>query len=337
MSVPVKYKTQEEWRGIRRNGIGGSDAAAVLGFSPWRTPVDVWLEKTGQAATAEKNSLAVELGTELEDFVAKKFTAHTGLSVRRYGATLLDGVCLGNIDRLVIPQGRKSASTRGKITTNAFLECKTHSGDCWEEVPLHYQAQVQHYMGLNAGFSHAYIACLFFLPFGGKEFSIHYVERDDATISSMKEYLREWWQKHVVYGEPPEPTCEDDCRKIWKYSRLDSTVVASDEIHALARELVILRAQRKAIEERESEAKMKIANFMQDNDSLISDAGEKILTFRSGKDREVCDWSALCADLKGHVPSEVYEKYRMARTETKSGSRPILLNSKFRKEIENEF
>jgi len=38
---------REQWLELRRQGIGGSDAAAILGMNPWKSPMDVWLEKTG--------------------------------------------------------------------------------------------------------------------------------------------------------------------------------------------------------------------------------------------------------------------------------------------------
>ena len=68
----------------RRQYIGGSDIAAVMGMSRWKTPLTLWLEKTGEIeSTTNSDNEAVELGRELEDFVAKKFTRVTGLKVRK--------------------------------------------------------------------------------------------------------------------------------------------------------------------------------------------------------------------------------------------------------------
>lgn len=44
----LKFKNREEWLEGRKSYIGGSDAAAVLGMNPYKTNVDLWLEKTGQ-------------------------------------------------------------------------------------------------------------------------------------------------------------------------------------------------------------------------------------------------------------------------------------------------
>ena len=67
----------EEWLKARKTGIGGSDIAAILGLSPYRTPVDVWAEKTGRA-TAQDETLQMRFGRYAEEFVAREYTAKTG-------------------------------------------------------------------------------------------------------------------------------------------------------------------------------------------------------------------------------------------------------------------
>ena len=68
----------------RHEYIGGSDIAAIMGLSRWKTPLKLWLEKTQKTPAPDlSDNEAVELGTELEDFVAKKFSRLTGKAVRR--------------------------------------------------------------------------------------------------------------------------------------------------------------------------------------------------------------------------------------------------------------
>ena len=62
-----------EWLKRRRAGIGGSDVAAILGISPWKTALDVYHDKTG-AAKDEPETENMRLGTALEQFVADRFT-----------------------------------------------------------------------------------------------------------------------------------------------------------------------------------------------------------------------------------------------------------------------
>ena len=78
---------RETFLEIRRHGIGGSDVAAILGLSKFRTALDVFNDKTEKAAPQEETE-AMHWGTLLEDVVAKEFAARTGLKVQRITKTL---------------------------------------------------------------------------------------------------------------------------------------------------------------------------------------------------------------------------------------------------------
>ena len=56
----------------RSTFLGGSDAAAVIGVSPWATPVELWLERTGQRPRQEPDAAAAKRfarGHKLEPFI----------------------------------------------------------------------------------------------------------------------------------------------------------------------------------------------------------------------------------------------------------------------------
>ena len=48
----------EDWLELRKNGIGGSDAAAVCGISRYKSPVELWMEKTDKMAPSEAGESA---------------------------------------------------------------------------------------------------------------------------------------------------------------------------------------------------------------------------------------------------------------------------------------
>jgi len=106
----------------RSKFIGGSDAAGVLGMSRWDTPLSVWCEKTGQFIKPEVESEAAELGRELEDYVAKRFSRKTGKTVIRASDTFFhaDHNFLGaNVDRLI--EGEDAGLDASVVT----LDCRT--------------------------------------------------------------------------------------------------------------------------------------------------------------------------------------------------------------------
>ena len=193
--VNTKNMDKATWMEFRRKGIGGSDAAAIAGLSKWKSPVAVWLEKTGQIQPEEAGEAAL-WGQKLEDVVARHFSEVTGLKVQRRNAILQHPEhkhMLANVDRLII------CPELGK----GILEVKTTSAyrkDAWEDdrVPDEYMIQVQHYLAVT-GLSYAYIAVLI----GGQVYKHQFISRDDDIINYLIKIESDFWQL-VEAGTPPE-------------------------------------------------------------------------------------------------------------------------------------
>lgn len=206
---------REQWLEGRRTGIGGSDAAAVLGVSEWRTPLDVYMDKTGVPKLIE-DSEAMFWGRQLEDVVARVYAERSGFAVQRFNKQIINAEfpCLiANIDRLVSVDG-KAPAHRGQIRTKRLLECKTANGFAaaeWgepgtDEAPAEYVIQCQHYMGLTDA-EVTDIAVLI----GGSDFRIYTVYRDDDLIAHMQTVLPQWWDEHIVNLTPPDITYDHRC------------------------------------------------------------------------------------------------------------------------------
>ncbi len=327
MVTAIKYNTREEWLKIRRQGVGGSDVSAIMGFNPWRSPIDVWREKTGRDVEPEKNRRALEIGTQLERMVADFYATDTGNRVQNYNFTLKDGIFIGNVDRLVILPGMKTASHQREIRTPVLLECKTSGDYQWDEVPLYYQAQVQHYMGLCPDVERVDVA-VYFKSCNG--FQIFRVYREPGTIEQMREYLIDWWDEHVKHGNAPEPRNEADCRKIWRYS-VGESITASDEIVSAVEDLTEIQTQIKFLEEKQAEKRFQIASYMGENDTLTRPfTGEKLLTYRTTKDREKVDYAGLIQALsvRAGLNESESEALRKKFTTTTPGSRVFRILTK---------
>ena len=286
---------RNSWLAERRTGIGGSDVAAILGLSPWATPLTVWLDKTGRRPPTEE-TLAMKIGTRLEGFVADLYCEQTGRSVQRYSKMIHKGCLLGNFDRLVIPDGAKIAALKGEIRTDTLLECKTGSQP-WQddEVPIYYQTQVQHYMGLEPMLKRTHVA---YLNLTYKQFSIHTVERNDRVIETMTERMVEWWNKHIVNDVIPQPMNEIDCKLLWQNSNPGKTLVATDEICAAVDELKEVRSALKQISDRKDTLEDAIKSAMGDSEILLDKDGNFLTTWKSGRDKEKVDWKGLALEFK---------------------------------------
>lgn len=181
-----------EWLQLRKSGIGGSDASAILGFNRWKSAFQLYIEKTSETVEEIDNEF-VYWGNVLEDIVAQEFAKRTGKKVQRVNRMLRHPnypFMTANLDRRIV--GEK-----------AILECKTtstYNKDAWdgEDIPAAYICQLQHYLAVT-GFEKAYIAVLI----GGNTFVWKEVARDDEFIELMIDREKYFWENHVLANVPP--------------------------------------------------------------------------------------------------------------------------------------
>lgn len=193
MTKSTLEMTHDEWLKDRMRGIGGSDVGTILGLNKWKSPYQLWLEKTGQVNLDYTESEPAYWGNVLEEVVAKEFQERTGKRVMRRNQVFehpLHPFLRANIDRWVVGE-------------NAILECKTanqYLTKDWEgdEIPISYLCQVQHYINvLNA--DKAYIAVLI----GGQQFIWKEIQRDQELIDMIQERLVEFWEENVKGNKEP--------------------------------------------------------------------------------------------------------------------------------------
>lgn len=195
-AIPIadtKDMSREDWLELRRNGIGGSDIAGILGLNKYKSPMGVYLDKVGESPHEDETSEAAYWGNMLEDVVAQEFGTRTGLAVGNDTRMLSHPdhpYLIANLDRVVI----------GKPE---IIECKTSSAyraKEWEgeHVPMEYLIQVMHYLAVT-GYERAHIAVLI----GGQRFIHKTVERDEELIELMIDAASNFWNNHVLPKVPP--------------------------------------------------------------------------------------------------------------------------------------
>ena len=199
--VDTSGLSEEDWLGYRRQGIGGSDVAAIMGVSPFATLRDLYNDKCGNpdVIQTEDNWVAKEVGHRLEDLVAKIFAYKTGykvFAVRKLFRHPFHSFMQANVDFFVeLPDG-----------SIAILECKTtnyNSKEKWNDgaVPVNYEWQCRHYMAVM-NLSCAYIACLY--GNNENEFVYRRIDRDEVIEADMIEMEAHFWNEYVLGRiEPP--------------------------------------------------------------------------------------------------------------------------------------
>lgn len=200
--ISTKELPREDWLAVRKQGIGSSDASAAVGLNPYKSQLELWMEKTGRDtvllnADPHDEESPMYWGNVLEPVVAWHYCKRTTNKVRRVNAVLQHpdpelAWMLANIDREVI--GADDVQ---------ILECKTagiNGARLWKEgVPEYVQLQVLHQLAVT-GKQAADVAVLL----GGQTLEIHRIERDEKMITRLINLEQRFW--HYVETDTPPPT-----------------------------------------------------------------------------------------------------------------------------------
>lgn len=288
-----KNATREEWLKVRKLGLGGSDMAAVLGLSPWRSPIDVWLDKTSDAVE-EKESEPMYWGNVLEEVVAQEFAKRSGYKVRNNNFTLQSEeypYLLANIDREI-------------VGLDAGLECKTANAfkaNEWDgdNVPDAYYIQCQHYMAVT-GKSSWWIACLV----GGNTFHYKEIKRNEEVIAAIIDTGAAFWElvKNKTMPAPDDTKqCENALKKLYQKSNGQSVELPANYGNMIIDYLEI-KNQLSELETKKRGIENVMKDFLKDNERATY--GEHFVSWKSTKPRETFDAKAFKADHP-----ELHKKY----------------------------
>lgn len=323
MNTMTKTKTndtadREVWLRDRKKGIGGSDVAAVLGLNPWRTPLDVFNEKTAETVDDKPQSEAAHFGTILEDVVADEFARRTGFKVVRFNKTLTQnpgchvggvGWARANLDRVIVnPAIAKTVRftseashalqakcfTRGLwLTTDAILECKTasaYASDHWGpsqeseimagEVVTEHKIPIYYETQVQwyLGLTGAKV-CYVAVLIGGNDFRIYAVKPDRELFEAICEKCWSFWSGHVLTGEPPAATNVEDVRKLFERDT-GEMVEASNEVATTIGELRTVKARIKELEDEKSALEKALIVELGER-SGFTIGGEKAVTYKA--------------------------------------------------------
>lgn len=226
----------------RRQHIGSSDAAAIVGVDPWRNAGDVYWSKL--AETEDRPNSAMQIGNRMEpvllDLAEERFgpIERSPLFVDDEFSILaanLDGICL-----------REEAVIEAKYVG-------PRSADFWgepetDQVPDHVAIQVQHQMRC-CGAKVAYIPAAIVRPMSGLQFEFFRVSRDEELIDSLVDACLAFWKHHVEPHVPP-PNCPPSSEILKRIRREPGSLVdLGDEVAATLLNMDSLKSERKGLDE----------------------------------------------------------------------------------------
>lgn len=290
-----EMEDRDIWAKLRNSGIGGSDAAVIAGLNRWKSPYQLWLEKTGQVEPEDlSNNEYVYWGTVLEQLVADRFCELTGKKVRKCGMmqSLTHEFMLANVDRLVVGE-------------NAGLECKTANGfkaKEWEgdNVPDGYYLQCQHYMAVT-NCEKWYIACLI----GGNHFVWKEIPRNEEDITALIEAEKAFWEDNVQGGIMPDVDGSKSCSQALAErfpGGVTDSITLPKEADELLAEIDELNEAADRIKDQIESKKNGIKLMLGDHE--IAYAGERKVTWKTQAGRVTIDTKRL----KDEMPY-VYKQY----------------------------
>jgi putative phage-type endonuclease len=268
-TVPVAPDTPE-WEAERRNSIGASEAAAILGLARYQTALEVYRAKQGAPSTFDP--LLGWIGHQSESIIGHWIEKFSGLDV-----TVAPGFMARSVTHPFI-----HASFDGVLSDGRFVQMKTahqYAGHHWDEgIPDDIRVQVQTEM-----FVSGHPVELVVVWIGGREFRMFWERRDQKFIDDyLLPGLSGFWAdlKHDV---PPLPQTVAEAAELWPGEPGVPTDLDEDAFDLLE-ELTVLRSDRGEMEKRETEIKVQLAPLLGDATELLHD-GHLVYTYRPQKGR----------------------------------------------------
>jgi putative phage-type endonuclease len=288
-------KNKQEWLRERKNYLGGTDLSSIAGLNPYRTALDVYLDKTSDDIACE-TSPAMRWGTLLEDTIAKEYAEVTGQTIEIEPNTIYHPSMkfLGaNIDRWV---GDKEYVLECK--TAGFTRGKEWGEEGTDQIPESYLVQVAYYAAICA-VPKIDIAVLI----GGQDFRIYTYERTKELEDKLIKIACNFWHNHIEKMIPPKCVSTRDTFNLFPQSNYHEIVAESNIIEKL-QELKGAKEEESRIQSTIEKLKTDIQEFMRDYDVLIDNNGNVIATWKNSTPRSFFDLKRFKDEAK-----DLYLKY----------------------------
>lgn len=319
--IEIKRNEAEKsaWLEKRKHYITGTDAAKLLGLSPFGGIFDVWLDKTGQAPEFTQNA-AMRAGSAFESAILKMYAEDTDAKLEH-----VDGYTLVTCDKYP----RLGASLDG---WNHTLGCPVDAknirwknekwGDAWtDEFPDYYKTQLQVQM-MVAGAKFAHLAVMF----SGQDFCIYVMEYDEELAQKIVDASEAFWP-YVENSEMPEASgsesTSDYIKEHFAEGTPDKEKEPDEELAKNVEAYVKASEEEKSAKARKDEAGNRIKVFMGDATVVPG-----FCTWKNNKDKTETDWQGLAETLMENMPVLDRDKLVAKFTETKPGNRTLRITAK---------
>ena len=248
MNAPEKIVDRTGW-------IGSSDMAAILGLSPWKSPLELWLEKTGQAAPADADPEKAKLfrrGKRLEPVIVNMLEEERGLQIiarnQRYADPEFNFLRC-EIDAEAVVDGE-----------HVNIECKSahpftafkYGAEGTDETPVEYSVQAMFSLMITGR-----KRCIFGVLFGADNLVTYELRRDDEIIAEMRARALKFWREHVLARVAPVPINLPDVERMLRRTP-PTRIEATPEVEKMINELDEARAMERNAKAEADEMKFQL-------------------------------------------------------------------------------
>lgn len=303
-----QFENLEKWHELRRTGIGGSDAGAIMGLNKYSSPLIIYFQKKG--IEGFKGNASTKWGHILENPIRQETAKELDIEI-----VTVDGMFTSkeypfmnaNVDGLIsIPDNHILCLSGSEVTGIGGHEIKTSSrgvGFTDDEIPDSYYCQVQHYMAVTK-LNWFVLTAFIDLTKEGKHYLI---KRDEEFIQKLINTEKEFWENNVLKDVIPEPLGIDEEAKYLKQIPLNENIILDNEVESIIDEEQTLLQQKKKLEQQIEVLKNKIICKMIENsnsnnsENTMATAGKYKISYTKNV-RKIVDTTALKKDL-------LFEKY----------------------------
>ena len=270
-----------DWLNWRRNGIGASDVAGVIGLSPWASPFSVWASKVDDI-TDDHDTDAMEFGRRAEIMVAPWFADRTGLHVAGEQTRCIhrsDAWKLATVDGFVIDGPNSDISAALGV-----LEIKT-TGDSvadWADgVPVHYRCQATWAMHVT-NMPRCWFAVLH-LAFGRPRFEVYEFARDADEERFVVDACHTFWHDHVLTGHPPDVDGHSATTEAVKahWPTADGSLEADALTRRMCDRIRAHKATAKLLDANITEAENELRAALGDREALVDGTGTVLASWKA--------------------------------------------------------
>lgn len=262
-------------KALRKNGIGASETAMIMGFSNYKTPYMLWCEKLGMLDAEEEMTEQQEWGHRIEPVIRAKYSEIHGVDVvvpdtlfhpeRPYMFAHLDGYV---------------------AATHSVMEAKNVSEFAKQEwgiegtdkIPMAYLIQVAHQCIVTEEVygrcDYGDVACLI----GGNKYKEYRYERDAELEQFILTAIDTFWTERIIPRVEPESITIEDTRHKYRETKPEATVCCTTDISAALSSLNAVKDRMKQLARDEEKYKIQVMEFMKHNEYLINDSGQVVVT-----------------------------------------------------------